>query len=60
MARSGHSLWVKDTVLYIWGTVGVYNGRGCRLLVAMDCYDLLIYDDVSWIGDPKEVPEVGS
>ena len=53
---SGHYLEVRDTILYMWGPEGVYNRRGCRLLVAMEYYRVQIYDDVSPFGDPKDVP----
>ena len=51
---SGYYLEVRDTVLCIWGPEGVYHGRGCRLLVAMEYYNVHIYDDVSRSEGPKE------
>ena len=40
----------------MWGQVAVYHGRGCRLLVAMEYYRVLMYVDVSWSRGPNEVP----
>ena len=44
----------------VWGSKGVYRGRGSWLLVAMEYYYVLIYDDVSQFGVTREVPGVGT
>ena len=51
-----HCLGERGTILYMWGPMGLYHGRGCRLLVAMEYYHVHIYDGVSRFGGPKEVP----
>ena len=47
-------------MLYMWGPVDVYRGRGKRLFVAMEYYRVHIYADVSRFGGPKQVPGVGT
>ena len=44
----------------MWDALGVYHGRGSWLLMAMEYYRVLIYDDASRSGGTKEVPGVGT
>ena len=44
-------------MLYMWNPVGVYHGRGSWLLVAMEYYRVLMYDDVAPSGVQKRCQE---
>ena len=53
--------WLEGTSpIYMWGPKGAHRGRGLWLLVAMEYYRVLIYDDVSRSGGTRVMPRVGT
>ena len=53
--------WGEGTnPIYMWGSKGVLRGCGLWLLVAMEYYRVLIYDDVSRSGGMREMPGLGT